>query len=64
MEKKIAVISYVSAACFYIAAIISFLNHNPPLGTVMLCLGSSQLCLGSVHMNKSKKEENNGEGEK
>ena len=64
-NRKISIIYYIASACFYIAAIISFLSHNTTQGVVMLCLGSSQLCLGAVYLNKSRKDENdkNDKGE-
>ena len=54
-NKKIAGIYYFASLCFYIAAIINFINgDNNSMAVVFLCLGSSNLCLGSVYLNKDK----------
>ena len=58
-NKKIAGIYYFASLCFYIAAIISFINEdNNSMAVVFLCLGSSNLCLGSVYLNKDKDRDN------
>ncbi|MEE3344276.1 MAG: hypothetical protein VZS44_09320 [Bacilli bacterium] len=52
-NKKIAGMYYFASLCFYIAAIINFINgDNNSIAVVFLCLGSSSLCLGSVYLNK------------
>ena len=56
-KKKVSIIYYFAAVCFYIAAIICFINGSTTQGIIMLCLGSSQLCLGSVWLNKNKRED-------
>lgn len=56
MKKKVSIIYYFAAVCFYIAAIICFFNGNTSQGVIMLCLGSSQLCLGSVWLRKNKED--------
>ena len=54
-NKKIAGIYYFASLCFYIAAIINFINEdNNSMAVVFLCLGSCNLCLGSVYLNKDK----------
>ena len=54
-NKKIAGMYYFASLCFYIAAIINFINEdNNSMAVVFLCLGSSNLCLGSVYLNKDK----------
>ena len=58
-NKKIAGIYYFASLCFYIAAIINFINEdNNSMAVVFLCLGSSNLCLGSVYFNKDKDRDN------
>ena len=58
-NKKIAGIYYFTSLCFYIAAIINFINwDNNSIAVVFLCLGSSNLCLGSVYLNKDKDRDN------
>ena len=58
-NKKIAGIYYFASLCFYIAAIINFINEdNNSMEVVFLCLGSSNLCLGSVYLNKDKDRDN------
>ena len=47
---------YFTSLCFYIAAIINFINgDNNSIAVVFLCLGSSNLCLG---LNKDKDRDN------
>lgn len=65
-EKWISVLNYITAVCFYIAAIIGYTN-NDSMATVWLCLGSVWLCLGSYWLTKGKKngkEDQNGEDKK
>ena len=58
-NKKIAGIYYFASLCFYIAAIINFINEdNNSMAVVFLCLGSSNLCMGSVYLNKDKDRDN------
>ena len=58
-NKKIAGIYYFASLCFYIAAIINFINEDKnSMAVVFLCLGSSNLCLGSVYLNKDKDRDN------
>lgn len=57
MKKNLTVILYYAASvCFYIAAIIGFMNDNS-MATVWFCLGSAMLCLGSAKLSKIKKNE-------
>ena len=59
-NKKIAILYYIGSLCFYIAAIINFINgDNNSMAVIFLCLGSSNLCLGSVYLNKDKDNGNN-----
>jgi len=53
-NKIVSNLNYFSAVCFYICAIINFINRNNSMGVVYLCLGSTFLCLGSVYLNKDK----------
>lgn len=54
-NKIISTLNYFTATCFYIVAIINFVNKINGKGMVFLCLGSAFLCLGSVWLNKDKK---------
>lgn len=54
-NKLSAILYYVAALAFYIAAIMEFIDKDH-MGALDLCLGSAMLCLGSVHMNKYKKD--------
>lgn len=54
MKKNLTVILYYAASvCFYIAAIIGFMNDNS-MATVGFCLGSAMLCLGSAKLRKTR----------
>lgn len=53
-NKLAAILYFISSLCFYICAIINFMNDSG-LGGVYLCLGSTFLCLGAVWMNKERK---------
>ena len=54
-NKKIAALYYFASVCFYIAAIINFINgENKSIAIIFLCLGSSNLCMGGVYLNKDK----------
>lgn len=54
MKKIVSILNYLTAVCFYIAAILGYANDNS-MATVWLCLGSVWLCLGSYWLMKSKK---------
>ena len=59
-NQKIAALYYIGSLCFYIAAILIFINgDNNSMTVIFLCLGSSNLCLGSVYLNKDKDNGNN-----
>ena len=51
-NKRVSNLNYLGSVCFYIVAIISFINKNNSMGAVYLCLGSTFLCLGSSYSNK------------
>ena len=55
-NKIVAILNYFSAVCFYIVAIINFVNKDNGMGVLYLGLGSTFLCLGSVWLNKDKKK--------
>ena len=58
-NKRVAALNYFTSLCFYIVAIINFINgDNNSMAVVFLCLGSSNLCLGSVYLNKDKDRDN------
>lgn len=54
-NKIVSVLNFLTSFCFYICAIINFIN-NSGMGALYLCLGSTFLCLGSVWLNKGKKD--------
>ena len=54
-NKIVSVLNFLTSFCFYICAIINFIN-NSGMGVVYLGLGSTFLCLGSVWLNKGKKD--------
>lgn len=54
LNKRIAVLYYFVALCFYTVAIINFVKGEKSIAIAFLCLGSSNLCLGSVYLNKYK----------
>ena len=55
-NKIVSMLIYFSSVCFYIVAIINFINDNSSTGVIYLCLGSTFLCLGSVYLNKDKEK--------
>ena len=54
-NKIVSVLYFLSSICFYICAIINFIDDSG-MGALYLCLGSTFLCLGSVWLNKDKKD--------
>ena len=54
-NKIVSVLYFLPSICFYICAIINFINDSG-MGALYLCLGSTFLCLGSVGLNKGKKD--------
>ena len=56
-NKIVSVLNFLTSFCFYICAIINFINDSG-MGALYLCLclGSTFLCLGSVGLNKGKKD--------
>ena len=55
-NKIVSILNYFSSICFYIVAIINFINDNSSTGVIYLCLGSTFFCLGSVYLNKDKEK--------
>lgn len=53
-NKKVPVLNYFASVCFYICAIMNFVNKDNSMAVVYLCLGSTFLCLGSTYLNKDK----------
>ena len=65
MDNKITTfLYYFVSVCFYIVAIIKFMDSGVSSGVVWLCLGSAFLCLGSANLNKNRKSDNNDDNEK
>lgn len=56
-KKAIPYIFLFCSVCWYIAAILNFVNHNNSMGTTFLCLGSAWLCVSSLYINKNKSKE-------
>ena len=54
-NKIVSMLNYFSSVCFYIVAIINFINDNSSTGVIYLCLGSTFLW-GSVYLNKDKEK--------
>ena len=64
MKKDIIriILNYVSATCFYAAAMISFLGSgNKLICVVWLCLGTIWLCIGSIESCRTKNSEKKDE---
>lgn len=61
LNKRIAILYYFVAFCFYTVAIINFIKGEKTIAIAFLCLGSSNLCLGSVFLNKDKDNGDNGD---
>ena len=55
INKKVSIFYYFTSICFYILAIISFINKNNSMAVIFICLGSTFLCLGSTYLNNNKK---------
>lgn len=56
MKNKIIIILHIiSAICFYICAIIDFINDDS-MAVFYLCIGSVFLCLIALHVKKDKNE--------
>lgn len=53
-SKWVSVLNYLTAVCFYIAAILGYANDNS-MATVWFCLGSVWLCLGSYWLMRGNK---------
>lgn len=51
-KKKIEISFSIAALIFIIAAAISFLNNNSPLGVVFLCVSSTLIIIGGVYSHK------------
>ena len=60
-KEKISILNFIAALCFYIAAIIYFIDNDTSIGVIFSCLGSINLCIGAVNKRKSepdKKDKN------
>ena len=55
-NKNPTILSYISSACFYIAAIINFFNAGILLGALYVIFGSCFLYSGIVNQNKNKRD--------
>lgn len=64
-NKKISLVFYIGAICFYIAAAVSFLNRTTSsnMGIVFICVGSSWVAIGGSLANKYKKEKSDNSSE-
>lgn len=53
-KQKICFICFLIAAiCYFITALINFIDGDTSKAVVFLCLGSSFLCLSTVHWKKT-----------
>ncbi len=59
-NKRLAIIGFLIAICFYAVAMVMLVKNSFSLGIVFLCFGSTFLCLGSVYLNKGKEDDNKG----
>lgn len=63
-EKVCATLYYIASLCFYISAIIHFVNSGSSSKVVVdICLGSTMLCLGIVWSKRYKKSGENKQDE-
>lgn len=55
-KDKISFVCFLTASiCYYIIAIMNFLNKNNSLAVTFFCLGSAFFCLSTTHLNKKGK---------
>lgn len=54
--QKLYLLNFVASVCFYICALIHFINRSNNIAIIYMTLGSAFLCLGGVNMNKSRKK--------
>lgn len=62
-NKKIFILYIIASICFFISAILSFIDGNN-MTVTQLCLGACFLCLSSVHYTKYKDENNENKEKK
>lgn len=55
-REKVCFRCFLAASiCYYIIAIVNFVDKNTTAGVIFVCLGSSFLCLSTTHLNKNDK---------
>lgn len=58
-KEKISFVGFLTASmCYFIGAVLNFIDKNTSTAVMFLCLGFSFLCLATTHLDK---DENNKE---
>ena len=62
-REKVSFVGFLTASiCYFIGAILNFIDKNIGTAVMFLCLGFSFLCLAFTHLDKEKsKDKNNRE---
>lgn len=56
-NKKVSYVCLITASiCFYILAIIKFMDENTSTAVIFFCLGSAFLCISSTYYKGENKE--------
>ena len=56
-EKINFILFLIASICFYIVAIINFIDNNISTAVTFFCVGSVFLCLSFTHLDKDKNNE-------
>lgn len=56
---KISTLNYLSSACFFLVAILDFIDKDHTMAVIFFSLGATYLCLASVNVKKEKEEKKN-----
>ena len=54
-ERMCFICFLVASICFYIVALMNFIDKDISTAIIFLCLGSSFLCLSTTHLNRNDK---------
>lgn len=61
-REKISFVGFLTASiCYFIGAILNFIDKNTGTAVMFLCLGFSFLCLATTHLDKRKDKNNKQE---
>lgn len=61
-NEKISFIGFLTASiCYFIGAILNFIDKNTGTAIMFLCLGFSFLCLALTHLDKDKSKDKNNQ---